>query len=430
MKKVKASIYCLTYNHVAYIRETLDGFMMQKTDFDFNVLIIDDASTDGTSDIVREYQKKYPDVIYAYISPVNTHGKAGRGKMIRTLQNQYLTGEYIAWCEGDDAWTCEDKLQMQVDFLEKNPGCMMTTHAFRWIDYQNNEETSVHLFDKSCYLRPEDVISPPPPSGFIATASMVMRRNIFLREDGFPQCDIGDHPTQLYAICRGDVYYFDKEMSLYRYRHKGSWTRDQSENLERYVSHALSYTDFLMRYNIYAKKRFEKPVWKATALDLSVLVEKLCEMNEAKRFIKNVSERRGHLYDYLIEGILPVYDWMSGNYQMDNQTKEMVTRYEHICVMGKGKYSKFIVDGLEKSEISYDGYLLSKKDEDCEEPNVWDVLDFPYNKETALVIVGISQAHEDAITETLEKHGFKNVWCPLWFDKERIWGQGAEKQTC
>lgn len=420
MRKAKASIFCLTYNHAPYIREALDGFLMQKTDFDFNIFIYDDASTDGTSDIVREYQKKYPNIIQAYISPVNLYRKPERRRIVRALYDQYLTGEYIAVCEGDDAWTCEDKLQIQVDFLENNANCMMTAHAAKWINYAENTVTSKHLCAENRYMLPEEVILRRFWS--IPTASTVMRRDVFFLEDAFPRSDIGDVPRMLYAICHGGVYYFDKEMSIYRFMHEGSWNKRQADNPENIARHGLCYVDFLMRYNAYSKQKFEKPSWQLAVAWLYRTVDMLLGADNVTTFIQNISERNSHKYDSLIEEIIPVYKWMSGNYQMDDQMREMTAQYEHICIMGKGNYSKFIVNSLEKNEIRYDGYLLSKKEEGCEDPNVWDVLDFPYNKEATLVVVGISQMQEDAITETLKEHGFKNVWHPLWFDKERVWG--------
>lgn len=113
------SVFCLTYNHVEYIREALDGFIMQKTNFKFNVFVFDDASNDGTSEILKEYQKKYSDLMDVYISPVNTYQKKERKDILNKLYNKYLTGKYIAWCEGDDAWIDPYKLQIQVDFMKK-----------------------------------------------------------------------------------------------------------------------------------------------------------------------------------------------------------------------------------------------------------------------------------------------------------------------
>lgn len=112
------SISCITYNHVNYIRAAIDGFLMQKTTFPFEILIHDDASTDGTEDIIREYERKYPDIIKPIYETENQWSKGIRGSAVFNFPR--ARGKYIALCEGDDYWTDPYKLQKQVDFMEAN----------------------------------------------------------------------------------------------------------------------------------------------------------------------------------------------------------------------------------------------------------------------------------------------------------------------
>lgn len=112
------SICCLTYNHAPYIRKCLDGFMMQKVDFPFEVLIHDDASTDGTQDIVREYEKKYPEIIKPIYQTENQYSKGV--SISYSYQFSRAKGKYVALCEGDDYWIDSYKLQKQIKFLEEN----------------------------------------------------------------------------------------------------------------------------------------------------------------------------------------------------------------------------------------------------------------------------------------------------------------------
>lgn len=119
------SISCITYNHVSYIRQCLDGFLMQKTDFPFEIVVHDDASTDKTAEIVREYEKKYPNIIKPIYELENQYSKPGIS--INDITFPYLRGKYIALCEGDDYWIDENKLQMQVDFLSK---CLLNNILF------------------------------------------------------------------------------------------------------------------------------------------------------------------------------------------------------------------------------------------------------------------------------------------------------------
>lgn len=114
------SISCITYNHAPYIRQTLDSFLMQQTNFPFEVLIHDDCSTDGTDNIIREYAERYPDVIKPMYETENQYSQGKpAGSIVWNIPR--AKGKYIAFCEGDDYWSDPLKLQRHVDFLEHNP---------------------------------------------------------------------------------------------------------------------------------------------------------------------------------------------------------------------------------------------------------------------------------------------------------------------
>lgn len=126
MKTPKVSIICFAYNQASFIRDALDGFVMQKTNFPFEVLIHDDASADGTADIIREYAEKYPDIIKPIFQTENQYSK---GIAIGcTYLYPRVRGKYVAVCDGDDFWTDAYKLQKQVDFLDANPEYNIVYH--------------------------------------------------------------------------------------------------------------------------------------------------------------------------------------------------------------------------------------------------------------------------------------------------------------
>lgn len=134
------SICCITYNHAPYIKQCIEGFLMQKTTFSIEILIHDDCSTDGTTEIIRDYEKKYPDLIFPLYEEENQYQK-GKASEIDFYNYKRARGKYIAYCEGDDYWTDPLKLQKQVDFMEANPDYSVCFHDFK-----------KYIVDKNIYL--------------------------------------------------------------------------------------------------------------------------------------------------------------------------------------------------------------------------------------------------------------------------------------
>lgn len=146
MSKPLVSICCITYNHAPFIRKCLEGFLMQK-DVDYEILIHDDCSTDGTTEIVREYEAKHPDIIKPIYETENQYQKVGTSG-IDMFNYRRAQGKYIAYCEGDDYWTNPLKLKKQVDFMEANPEysvCFTTfrNHVVKTDEYIETEPTKL-----------------------------------------------------------------------------------------------------------------------------------------------------------------------------------------------------------------------------------------------------------------------------------------------
>lgn len=136
-ENIKVSVTCTVYNHRPYIQKTMESFINQKTDFEYEIIIHDDASTDGSAEIIREYAEKYPNKIRAVIQEENQYSK---GKLIiRDFIDPLVNGKYIAMCEGDDYWPDLNKLQKQFDFLENNEEYSATCGVTRYLDDENKE---------------------------------------------------------------------------------------------------------------------------------------------------------------------------------------------------------------------------------------------------------------------------------------------------
>lgn len=128
-RPIIVSIKCFTYNHEKYIRDALEGFVMQQTNFRFEIIVHDDASTDGTAKIIRKYAEKHPKIIKPIYEKENLYSK--HDGSLRRVMDVACQGKYIALCEGDDYWTDPLKLQKQVDFLESHPDYVMCAHRYK-----------------------------------------------------------------------------------------------------------------------------------------------------------------------------------------------------------------------------------------------------------------------------------------------------------
>ena len=414
----KLSVFCLTYNHVDYIEDALKGFLAQKTNFIFNVVIYDDASTDGTSEIVRKYAERYPNIINAYISPVNLYEKAERHSVINKLYDEFLTGEYIAWCEGDDYWIDENKLQIQVDFLDSHPECSMTTHTYDLLDCKDGTHNLVRILSSNGYMSTEQVIN--KTCGWITTGSFVVRRNAFFLNEKFPKCDVFDFPLQLNALCYGKIYYFDKCMSVYRFMHHGSWWESMQTDFKKTIVHKLNFAVFLKRFDEYSNYKFSKYILKLYRSYLYALAETKVTLFEFQGYYDELYPIIGEEEQYLYDQVFTLFRWYNKLYQIPDSMLSKCKEFKNIIVMGNGTYGKIVSLVLKKNGLKVKGFILSHKDDNGTDVNVWGIDEYPYNKERTLVVVGIQQNNSDGVVEILHDNHFKYIWTPVWIDNKFI----------
>ena len=210
---VMVSIRCAAFNQVKYIAQCLDGFVMQQTTFPFEAIIHDDASTDGTTEIIREYAKKYPDVIKPVYEQENLWSKHD-GSITKALYKN-LRGKYIAICDGDDCWTDPLKLQKQVDFLESHPDFTMVHTGFNYI---GKDGETLQTPDTQLYQHLTDNIK----NGLIwhyllGHSSFIIFSTIMYREWVFEKEKKGiDHGMFLSCSRQGQVQYLPDITTSYR----------------------------------------------------------------------------------------------------------------------------------------------------------------------------------------------------------------------
>ncbi len=263
-ENIKVSVLCVAYNHEKYIRQALEGFVKQKTNFQFEVLIHDDASTDRTADIIREYAERFPDIVKPVFQKENQYSKGAK------IEYEYLyprvKGKYVAYCEGDDYWTDEYKLQKQFDVMEQHPNCSICTHKVRCIneDGTPNSHTiplpkyGIHegLQDKKTIAR-----SIWCRSYAFHTTSYFIRFDCISEYGNYDYANYfnGDEALLRTALNFGDFWYIDEEMSCFRLLSIGSWnSRMLSASYELKRKYRINYITGEILYDKKSDKKFHQ----------------------------------------------------------------------------------------------------------------------------------------------------------------------------
>ncbi len=245
MSEIAVSIFCNTYNHGSFIKDALEGFVSQKTDFKFEVLVHDDASTDNTAEVIREYEEKYPDIIKPIYQTENQYSKGV--KITKEFQYPRAKGRYVAYCEGDDYWIDPLKLQRQYDALESHPDVDICAHASRGVDPFSKKvifEMAPKEKKDFMIIPVEDVILEGGNS-YVATSALFCRRRLIEETPEFRRIHTYDYTMQIWGALRGGMIYLGNVMSEYRTHVPGSWTERVWTNKEKRIAHLNRTLDML-----------------------------------------------------------------------------------------------------------------------------------------------------------------------------------------
>ncbi|MBQ4518409.1 MAG: glycosyltransferase [Clostridia bacterium] len=248
---MKVSVYCLAYNHAKYIRKALDGFVMQKTNFAYEVFVHDDASTDGTADIIREYEAKYPHIIKGIYQTENQHSQKIPIVTTHILPN--MSGEYIACCEGDDYWIDENKLQMQYDIMQTHPEVVFCAHKVQCVNEDMSMNSRVIPGD-GCGLHENKLLSKEELSDLLFikgayafhTSSYFISKKVFVSEERQQlRTKMNGDQTIMYAtLLYGNTYFINQIMSYRRLLTEGNWHQRYAQFSEKKQSqHHLNFCD-------------------------------------------------------------------------------------------------------------------------------------------------------------------------------------------
>lgn len=261
----EVSVCCVTYNQEKYIRRCLEGIFQQETTFPFEVIVHDDLSTDGTVDIVKEFQTKYGSRLRLYTETENQYSQGK--KIFGDVTFPYATGCYIATCEGDDFWCDNQKLQRQYDAMEANPQAAWCVHHVQWVSESAMPEEGHTYPSKAFHTGAQQVTFTAEQmldfflregfqlsSYFIRTAVLeeyMHQMPVFVKDS-----PVEDEVLVRYLVAQGETIFLRQTMSCYRQNSVGSWTTDHMAQRNKVARQCALLDRMLEQYDSYTSGRY------------------------------------------------------------------------------------------------------------------------------------------------------------------------------
>jgi glycosyltransferase involved in cell wall biosynthesis len=233
-------VILITYNHVRWIEQAIQSVLVQKTDFRFDVVIIDDCSTDGTTEIVVEYARKYPDRIKAMLAERNQNSNRDWFRVLRAAPSTY-----VVTLDGDDYWSSPHKLSKQVRFMEERPDCAVSCHNVCCLRVETGEAINHNPPKEDRVFTIEKLIF----DNSVATASAMLCKRLM---DPIPEqiehLKWADWALYIHGATKGHVYYFEDVLAVYRIHNGGAWGGlsevQKAEGIIEFYEQLNSYTRF------------------------------------------------------------------------------------------------------------------------------------------------------------------------------------------
>lgn len=286
------SIQCLVYNHEPYLRQCLDGIVMQKTNFRFEAIVHDDCSTDGSRKIIEEYAAKYPDIIKPIYETENQYSK--KDGSLRRIIYDHIKGNYIAICEGDDYWIDSHKLQKQVVVLEENHEYSFCYTGFINVNENGHEicrPDYEHLMEKSYS---GDILIDLLGGNFIMTCTTCFRRDVIMSElNASVPCKY-DYSLFLTASVLGKAYYISSKTAAYRKTPTGAMATRKNEIEDMFLRTQIFFYEGIASGKMLSDKR-------RLTHSMKTFIVKRCLYDDSKhqKEFRSVLWRNRSLWPYL-----------------------------------------------------------------------------------------------------------------------------------
>ena len=397
---VLVSVLCTAYNHEKWIKDAIEGVLKQKVNFKYEFIVHDDASTDHTASIIKQYAKKYPDIIHPIFQKENQFSECN-------IYKKYLfasaRGKYIAFCEGDDYWCHSQKLQMQVDFMELHPDYSMCMHNAIKLDCITGKETCLNSFEKEGTYSQEEHLLCGMGSDYPAFASYFIRSECLKgMPEFFTESKVLDYPLRQYFANKGKIYYFDKTMSVYRTAVPSSYMSNQKDQTFYHI-YTIEMIHFFEKLDIYTEKHFHHIIrtkLQSDYLGYCISVDENEGVAQAEQYRLNEEKIRNIYKQISKKSILDVID-------------EKCQDKEQIYIYGTSRVAIDCYRKLKYCDIRIKGFVVSDSHSDIqffEKEKVYCISEIA--KKNPFVILGVQPINTIVIENILLQFGIVNYCKP------------------
>ncbi|MCI8466533.1 MAG: glycosyltransferase [Lachnospiraceae bacterium] len=418
---MEISILLLTYNQEKYIKQALDSIIMQKIKVPYEIIILDDASTDNTPEILKEYKRKYSEKISLYLRKVNNGFPTRNGYFLLSKAK----GRYYAVIEGDDYWIDDLKIQKQYEFLEIHQEYSACMTDLIVVDEKNNEiplkvyermENNIYTLQDFMHLR-----APGMTVSFFARNNFDAEEyRILYKADRM----MGDITTYMLCLLKGDLYQLNETMAAYRYVYlsgKNNFNSIHKGNIYReYIQ-----VKYWIRLENFMKKYFENFQF----IPMEEIIGRLTVQYHTKQCVSLMMQSKNrwkYLWVYLI------YKWLLDSNQLVEINKDIPCSKEHdwkafkkekkrLVIFGAGMVAEeyldkyawqgnifFLIDNdKSKQNTSFKGFLIKAPEELLK-----------YKNKIKVLIT--NKKHESDMAEQLEKMGIQNYYCYCSMQSRRV----------
>ena len=292
-REIMVSVCMITYNHEKYVEQAIKSILNQKTNFRFELIIHDDASPDKTADIIKAYAQEYPEIIHTVLQTENQYSK---GKTLFEFYLPLCRGKYFAFCEGDDYWIDEYKLQKQVDYMEAHPEVAAVGNRHHTVDKVGKILSTSHsgeICDR--IFTKEDAIRMGAKT---AHPNTIMTRLSLRKSDdfvcGYKKCCILEgHAFIIYYLCsHGGIYIMSDTMSVWRKVVEENGTNYESRSKAHPITYRLKNLETRVRFQDFFREEYdfsEAIVENATFLIRAIIKQSEPGVSKLGAFSKTMS---------------------------------------------------------------------------------------------------------------------------------------------